>query len=183
MFAIVKNNQFVKFQPLHVPFELDGVNYPANWIVLADAQERQRLGIVEVVYGARPSDKFYTVTQTQPTYNGTVVEVNFTGTAKAVDSVKDQLISEVKNVAYTNLVQSDWMVVAASEKGESIADNWKTWRQSVRTAAADQVTAINACTTVEELEALTPLVLELNPTQAADAQERQAQQEQAEPTV
>ena len=49
---------------------------------------------------------------------------------------------------------SDWYVVRKSENGTAIPTDWDTWRESIRTTYQSQVTMINACTTVPELQAL-----------------------------
>ena len=46
------------------------------------------------------------------------------------------------------------MVVKAVETSGTVAPAWNTWRQTIRTQAADYITAINACTTVDQLAAL-----------------------------
>jgi hypothetical protein len=46
------------------------------------------------------------------------------------------------------------MWYAKSENGTAIPTDWDTWRESIRTTYQSQVTMINACTTVPELQAL-----------------------------
>ena len=45
-------------------------------------------------------------------------------------------------------------MVRESENGTAIPTDWDTWRESIRTTYQSQVTDINACTTVPELQAL-----------------------------
>jgi len=44
--------------------------------------------------------------------------------------------------------------VRKSENGTAIPTDWDNWRESIRTTYQSQVTMINACTTVPELQAL-----------------------------
>ena len=46
------------------------------------------------------------------------------------------------------------LVVKAVETSTQVEPAWNTWRAEIRTQAQTGVTAINACTTVAELEAL-----------------------------
>jgi hypothetical protein len=68
--------------------------------------------------------------------------------------LKSNAITTQKNQAYGLLQPSDWYVVRQSENGTAIPTDWDTWRESIRTTCESQVTMINACTTVPELQAL-----------------------------
>ena len=54
----------------------------------------------------------------------------------------------------TILAPSDWMVVKATETGESIDSGWKTWRASVRTKCNSMQTQIDNAANVDALAAL-----------------------------
>lgn len=157
MFAIIKNNAIERFLPEGTAFEIDGVQYPANWLNLSTPEEKAAIGVVDVVYGAHPSDQYYWVSQDAPVYKDGVVIVDFTATPKDLDQLKAQLVSTTNSTAYSILFPSDWMVVKAIETQTKIADGWNAWRQEIRDQAAAQVAAISACTTVEELAALPPV--------------------------
>lgn len=154
MFAIVKNNKFVNFLPENTPFKLDGVSYPANYLNLSTPQEKAKLGIVDVIYGQRADDKYYWVSEDAPVVDGGVVKVNYTATPKDLAECLKQALSAVNAQAYSLLLPSDWMAVKAYETGVAVAQDWAAWRQEIRDQAAAQVTAIEACTTVDELAAL-----------------------------
>ena len=154
MFAIVKNNQFVNFLPENTPFKLDGTQYPANYLNLSTPQEKAKLGIVDVIYGQRADDKYYWVSEDAPVVDGGVVKVNYTATPKDLAECLKQALSAVNAQAYSLLLPSDWMAVKAYETGVAVAQDWSAWRQEIRDQAAAQVTAIEACTTVDELAAL-----------------------------
>lgn len=154
MFAIISNNQFVKFLPENTPFNIDGTQYPANWLNLSTPQEKAKLGIVDVVYGQRADDKYYWVSEDAPVYADGVVKVNYTATPKDLAECLKQALSAVNAQAYSLLLPSDWMAVKAYETGVAVAQDWAAWRQEIRDQAAAQVTAIEACTTVDELAAL-----------------------------
>lgn len=154
MFAIISQNQFVKFLPEGTPFDLNGTQYPQNWLNLSTPQEKAKLGIVDVVYGQRADDKYYWVSEDAPVVDGGVVKVNYTATPKDLAECLKQALSAVNAQAYSLLLPSDWMVVKAIESSSNVPTVWSAWRQEIRDQAANQVTAINACTTVDELAAL-----------------------------
>ena len=68
--------------------------------------------------------------------------------------LKSNAITTQNQQAYGLLEPSDWYVVRKSENGTAIPADWDSWRESIRTTYQEQVVAINACTTVPELQAL-----------------------------
>lgn len=154
MFAIISNNAIAMLVAPGTPFEWDGVQYPANWCNLSTPEEKAAIGMVDVVYGAQPSDQYYWVSQDAPVYNGTVVEINYTATPKDLDACKSNAVSAINAAAYSLLLPSDWMAVKAFETAVAMPQAWMDWRQQIRTQAAAQVAAITACTSVDQLAAL-----------------------------
>ena len=169
MFAIISQNQFVKFLPENTPFKLDGTQYPANWLNLSTPQEKAKLGIVDVVYGQYPNDQYYWVSQDAPVYTGTVVEINYTATPKDLAQCQTQAVDATNAAAYSILLPSDWRVVKAVETGGTVDPAWNTWRQTIRTQAGDYRVVIEACTTVAQLAALPPLQWANDPNYVAPA--------------
>lgn len=133
--------------PLDVPFETGGIKYPANWLRLSTLEEKQAIGITEIVEQPRPDDRFYWVTD-----NG---DGTYTAIPKPVPDVQQMLIQQIDSYAYTNLIQTDWMVVRMAETQEPVPANVTTYRAAVRSAFEANKSAIMACTTVDELQALT----------------------------
>jgi hypothetical protein len=108
------------------------------------------------------------------TYTNTVVGAYGTATPQSLDDttttttdpetgetttivtpgLKSLAILTQNQQAYGLLEPSDWYVVRKSENGTAIPADWDTWRESIRTTYQEQVTMINACTTVPELQAL-----------------------------
>lgn len=166
MFAQIQNNQIVQLIPVDTTFTIDGITYPTNWIRLSTPEEKASLGIVDVVYQSEPSHKFYWVTPNEPVYNAETnqVDVSFSTTPKELVQLKETLINEVQNTAYTLLLPSDWMVVKAIETESAVASEWKTWRALIRTTAAERIAVIEQSTSVEELAALTSISWEKDPS-------------------
>lgn len=134
------------YLPLDVPFETGDVRYPSNWLRLSTPEERAAIGITEVAQQPRPDDRFYWVTD-----NG---DGTFTAIPKPVPDVQAMLIAQCDSYAYSTLLQTDWMVVRFAETGEAVPADITAYRAAVRSAFESNKTAILACTTVEELQAL-----------------------------
>jgi hypothetical protein len=133
--------------PIDVPFEHDGVRYPSNWLRLSSLEEKEAIGITEVPEQMRPDDRFYWVTD-----NG---DGTYTAIPKPVPDVQQMLIAQCDSYAYTTLLQTDWMVVRFAETQEPVPADITKYRADVRAAFESNKAAIMACTTVEQLQALT----------------------------
>ena len=93
-------------------------------------------------------------TATPKDLNDTTTTDPDTGETTTTPGLKSNAISVQNQEAYSLLQPSDWYVVRKSENGTAIPTDWDTWRESIRTTYQSQVTMINACTTVPELQAL-----------------------------
>jgi len=154
MFAIVQNDAITMLVPAGSAFELDGVQYPANWCNLSTPEDKAAIGMVDVIYGPAPSDTYYWVTQEAPALVDGQVVVNYTSTPKDLDQTKATCNSQINAAAYSLLFPTDWMVVKATETGEPMSPEWNTWRQSIRTTAAGYTVAIAEAVDMPALEAV-----------------------------
>ena len=93
-------------------------------------------------------------TATPQSLNDTTTTDPVTGETTTTPGLKSNAITTQNQQAYGLLEPSDWYVVRKSENGTAIPADWDSWRESIRTTYQSQVTAINACTTVPELQAL-----------------------------
>jgi len=171
MFALIQNGVIAQIIQAGTAFEINGEQYPANWLNLSTPAEKAALGIVDVVYATRPSDTYYWVSENAPVYADGVVTINFTATPKDLFTLQNNAVTAVQQQAWSLLSPSDWMVVKAFETSTKIADNWNTWRAEIRTQCNAQVAAITACTTVDELAALAPVTWAHDPNYVAPTQE------------
>ena len=169
MFAIISNGVIAMLVPAGTAFEWAETQYPANWCNLSSPEEKAAIGMVDVVYGQYPNDQYYWVSQDAPVYTGTVVEINYTATPKDLAQCQTNDVNATNAAAYSILLPTDWMVVKAVETSGTVAPAWNTWRQTIRTQAADYITAINACTTVAQLAALPPVQWAHDPDWVAPA--------------
>ena len=171
MFAIISNGLIALLVPAGTAFEWDGIQYPANWCNLSSPEEKAAIGMVDVVYGEQPDDRYYWVSQDAPVYADGVVRINYTATPKDFATLQTSAIAAVNAMAYLLLAPSDWMIVKAFETGTKIANPWNTWRAEIRAQCNAHRTAINACTTVEELAALPAVEWAHDPNYVAPTQE------------
>jgi hypothetical protein len=123
---------------LDTAFTHDGIQYPANWLRLASPEERVAIGITEVDDAPMYDDRFYWAS----------------GQPKDLDLLKIWLVNQVKVTAGTLLVPTDWKIIRATETAAAIDANVLAVRSAIRTASNANETAINACTTVDELAVL-----------------------------
>jgi hypothetical protein len=166
-------------QPLSVdtPFTANELQYPANWLRLATAEEKSAIGITEVADPVRADDRFY--------WNGDVnlpkaledkEEVDQDGNpmyVKVLDKtdplnpvmvdtterlvtkgLKSNFIAQVKQTAGSILAQTDWMIIRKAERDVAIPTATVAYRASVVAKAEELEVAIKAVTTVEELAGL-----------------------------
>jgi hypothetical protein len=151
MFAIIKDNAFEQFLPEGIAFKIGNTVYPQDWLNLSTPAQKAALGIVDVIYGTRPNDQYYWVTQQPPVYANGVVTIDYTATPKDLAGCVKQAVDAINAQAYSILLPSDWMAVKAFETGSVVAPEWSAWRQEIRTQAAAGIAAVEACTTVVEL--------------------------------
>lgn len=120
------------------PFSHDGINYPANWLRLTTLAEKEAIGIVE---------------QPDPATQG--YDQRFwwgVDNPKDLDDLKTLWKDKTAQTAGSLLKPSDWYAIRKADTGAAIPTDWSDWRQSIRVAASTKETAIDAVTTVAELE-------------------------------
>ena len=116
-----------------VPWEHDGVQYPANWLRLSTAQDRAELGITWVDDSPTWNQKWYWGYDS----DGNLIPKTYT-------DLKTLWIAKTKATANSLLQPSDWRVIKAKESGSTMNADWKTWRQTIRTECGAMITAIEA---------------------------------------
>jgi hypothetical protein len=124
-------------QPLQldVPFTHDDIQYPANWLRLSTPEEKAALGITDAPEPAYYDDRFYWGVDNP----------------KDLDGLKAQWTKQVDQIAYSLLVQTDWMIVRKAETAVDVPETTLTYRAAVRAAAVTHRTAITAAADVPAL--------------------------------
>ena len=140
-----KSNQYINEGS---SFSIDGTTYPSTWLNMTSPEDKASLGLVEVTFANSPEDdRFYWVSDT---LSGAVR--TYTNTPKDLAQLKTNWVSQINQTAYTMLLPSDWMVTKGIETSTPVPAAWGTYRAGVRTAAGTAITAINASTTIAELQ-------------------------------
>ena len=180
MYALVQNNEIVKYFTYPKGFTLNGNQYPADIFTKWSNAEKNAIGIYEVVYdhSNKKDEGYYINTNEQFKFeNNKVISYFGTATPKQLEDVnavdedgepvlqdgvqvvikglKSQKISISKQQASGLLAPTDWYVVKANEvEGYTIPTAISTFRSEVRAVSNQQEAQIKSCTTAEQLKAL-----------------------------
>jgi hypothetical protein len=159
MFALVKNDNSIKlFAPYTIWEDKNGTQHSPDSLLTLTASQKQDLGIYDVAYGTRLDDRFYTITQNEPTFDQElkVVTVTYTSVAKDLENseLKKEWIANVKQMANNILSQTDWMLVRKIERNVDVPANVTTYRTAVVAEATRLTTGITAATEITELMSL-----------------------------
>jgi len=166
MWALVESGNVSTIYKQPKSLTIGDVQYPRNIFNLWTSSQLESLGIYEVVIdnsNLKDTEYYFNNNQTFAFADDVYPE----GHSSAGDRVNTWSEGDVKTPglktnhkaainqqAYELLLSNDWMVVKATETGESVASAWTTYRAGVRTAAASMVTKINAVSDVDALAAL-----------------------------
>jgi hypothetical protein len=181
MYALVIDETITKYFSYPKGFTLGDNQYPADIFMKWSVEEKEAIGIYEVVYDNSnfKDEKWYINTnQSYAFADGTVTASYGTATPKAyadttwsqddgdlpddkevgdvkVEGLKTQLIRTIKQQASGLLAPTDWYVVKASEVSDySVPTNIATYRASVRTKSNEMETAITNAVDTPALETL-----------------------------
>jgi len=119
-----------------------GVQYPANWLRLASAAEREAIGIRELPDPQQWDQRFYWG------YNedGNLIP-------KDHAQLVEQWTQQTRTTANTLLQPTDWVIIREADNGKAADPLLKTWRENIRLATGVKVTAIVATLDTAELAA------------------------------
>jgi len=123
----------------------NGTQHPANWNIWSAAEKAEQ-GITEIVQETPPDSRLYTWSYND---DGTI-----TSSAKSLDSVKSDLIAEVKAQQRVRLSKTDWAVIRKSDVGTEVPDDIATYRAAIRTKATEMEAAIIAAADIDAIAAL-----------------------------
>ena len=181
MYVLVENNVITKSFIYPKGFTLNENQYSKDIFTKWTTAEKQAIGIYEVVVDKtnyKDSEYYINTNSTIAFANNQATESWGTATAKrlndenAVDEDGNNILDEdgnqiinyglktekkkiVKQQASGLLAPTDWYVVKATEVADyDIPANILSFRADVRTKSNEMETAIDNCTTVDELKAL-----------------------------
>ena len=137
------------------PFKYAGIQYTRAGATPALFGQ---LGFTPVTVEEAPDSELYT------TY-GVRNDGTYIKQPKSVDVVKERLITTTKLAAHEHLRSTDWQVIRSVEDpGKGIKQSVKAYRTAIRGASDAYEAAVTACTTLEDLAALGPVVWPEAPT-------------------
>jgi hypothetical protein len=132
-------------QPLAVdtPFKTpDGTQYPANWLRLSTAEEKEAIGITEVP-DPEPYDQRF--------YWGYDAEGHLIPKDHA--QLVEQWTAQTRTTANSLLSPTDWIIIREADNGKAADPVLKTWREEIRLAAGSKVYEIGQTTGTDALAA------------------------------
>lgn len=124
------------------PFEHDGIQYPANWLRMASPEERTAIGILEVA-DPKPYDGRFQFGWTDA---GDPIWRDHT-------QLVEQWTQQTRTTAGTLLAPTDWIIIREADNGKPADPLIKTWREDIRAACKDKITAVAATTDTPALAA------------------------------
>jgi len=181
MFALVENGKFVKIVNSNKGITINDNQYPKSIFSLWTNEEREAIGIYEVVVdSSNKQDEYYYInTDVSYSYADNVVTGSYgTATPKRLDDenavdeddnplldhngnqivnsgLKSLEIKKIKAQASGLLSPTDWHVVKATEVSDySVPSDVATYRTNVRAKSNEMETQINACSDVDALKTL-----------------------------
>jgi len=169
MFVLVENDSITKQLNTSRGITLGENQYPRSIYNLWSSEEREAIGIYEVVFdnSNQKDGAYYNNTNQSFAFAGGVVTASFgSATANALadvtnedDSITPGLKTKHKEIikqrASNLLTPTDWHVIKATEvESYSVPAAMTTYRAAVRTTSNDMEVLIDACGTVDELAAL-----------------------------
>jgi len=180
MYALVESGTITKYFNHPKGFTLGDLQYPADLFMKWSVEEKEAIGIHEVVFddSNKKDEQWYINTdQTFSFANDTVTASYGTATPKthadtnAIDEdgnnildedgnqiiiygLKTNLIKNLKSNVANELAKTDWYITRNSEKSTSIPSAISTHRDAVRTKQASMETAITNASDTLAIEAL-----------------------------
>lgn len=118
-------------QPLAVdtPFKTpDGTQYPANWLRLSTAEEKEAIGITEVPDPTPYDQRFYFGYDAE----GHLIP-------KDHAQLVEQWTAQTRTTANSLLSPTDWIIIREVDNGKAADPVLKTWREEIRLAAGSKV--------------------------------------------
>ena len=127
-------------------YDVNGTQYPANWLNLSTEEEKLAIGITWVAEPAPIDTRFYWDTDLPKALEDKLEEDGST-----TKGLKSQFIAQVKDTAGKLLAQTDWYVIRKAERNVDIPTEITLKRTQIVTEANRLETDIKASTTVEGL--------------------------------
>ena len=158
MYALIENNEIKETFSNIRALKIGDVQHPKNIFTVWSKEEKEAIGIYEIVHDNSnwKDDSCYTNTAVSYAFADGVATASYgAATPKELLGLKSQKKAIIKQEARDILIKKDWYVIKATEvESYSVPEAITTYRADVRTASNDMESKIDACSTVDELAAL-----------------------------
>jgi hypothetical protein len=131
----------------------DGNQYPANWLNLSSAEEKEAIGITEVADPEVFDTRFYWDANL-PKELEDKEEEDKEGNKSITKGLKTNFIAQIKDTTNKLLASTDWYVIRKIERNIDIPTDIETKRNAIITESNRLETAIKEVADVEELIAV-----------------------------
>lgn len=130
-----------------VPFtDKDGNQYPANWLNLSSAEEKEAIGLTEVADPEIFDTRFYWDAGLPKALDDKDEE-----DGSVTKGLKSQFVAQIKDTTNKLLAQSDWYVIRKLERNIDIPTDIQDKRNAIIAESNRLETDINAVKDVEAL--------------------------------
>ena len=127
-----------KVIPVDVPFTLNGLHFPANWLRLSSEEDKKAAGISWQPDPEPVDQRFYWDH----------------GIPKNLEDLKKQWIAQQKQTAGTLLASTDWYITRQFETSLDVPAEILDYRAAVRHVSGEREVQIAACKSVGDLAEL-----------------------------
>ena len=148
--------------PVDTPFEIDGTQYPSNWLRLTSIEEKNAVGITEVADPERYDDRFYWGVDNPKQLNDITVTPE-QGEPYTQHGLKHQWTAQIKDTTNKLLAATDWMYIRKLDRNVDVPAATVTYRAAVITECTRLIASIDAATDVPGL--ITAITTQTWPTQ------------------
>ena len=172
MYALVESGTITKYFNYPKGFTLGDLQYPADIFMKWSVEEKEAIGIYEVVFddSNKKDENWYNNTNqtfafvdgvvtasygtATPVAHADVTATDENGNQVIIHGLKTKLIKTLKKQVAGILNDTDWYVIRNTEKSIAIPSNISTHRDAVRTKQAEMETAIINASDTPALETL-----------------------------
>ena len=172
MYALVESGTITKYFNHPKGFTLGDLQYPADMFMKWSVEEKEAIGIYEIVFddSNKKDQKWYrntnqtfvfannTVTASYgtatPKAHADVIETDDEGVESTIPGLKTNLIKNLKTNVANELAKTDWYITRNTEKTTAIPSSISTHRDSVRTTQASIEAQITGAADTAALETL-----------------------------
>lgn len=133
--------------------DADGNQYPANWLNLSSAEEKEAIGLTEVADPEIFDNRFYWDADL-PKALDDKEEEDKEGNKSVTKGLKSNFVAQIKDTTNKLLASTDWYVIRKIERNIDIPTDIADKRSAIITESNRLETAIKEVKDVEELIAV-----------------------------